>query len=233
MKEIQARPRRTGRKAKGTHSIEELEQRIELYRAQLSEQDQKLHEVRHQLTTADARYSAMFDLFPIAFLSLNKNGCITELNQKAARTLRFGAGWLIGRPFVVFVAREDTDRFLDCLRQSVRGAEWQQVELDLKIDGHIVPVQISMQGLLEKTTVVRVIVVDLTDVKKVETQLHEALARWSSLVQTVPDLILTLDHQGHIQFVNRALGGVPLDTILGLPLPTTFRRRKKAKFERV
>jgi PAS domain S-box-containing protein len=51
---------------------------------------------------------------PIAFYTLDRRGRICEVNEKGAKLLGFAMDWLVGRPFIVFVARQDVPVFWTC-----------------------------------------------------------------------------------------------------------------------
>src|SRR5204863_4054230 len=107
-------------------------------------------------------------------------------------------------------------RFLALLTRSARGAEPQTIELDLSIESRNVPVQISLRSIRNADAVVHhMAVVDFTDTKRIEQQLQEALDNWHSLVQNVPDAIMTVDSDGRITFANRGLCGVSPHALIG------------------
>src|SRR6266496_6208178 len=82
--------------------VDDLVRQIEGYRSQLFHQNHELNEARAELRDSVARYNELYDRSPIGFLSLDRRGCIRELNEGAARLLGFPAPWLVSRPFVVF-----------------------------------------------------------------------------------------------------------------------------------
>src|SRR5262245_44622641 len=51
--------------------------------------------------------SELYDESPVAFYTLDRQGRISELNDRGAALLAFPSVWLLGRAFVVFVARHD------------------------------------------------------------------------------------------------------------------------------
>src|SRR5207244_2181814 len=161
-----------------------------------------------QVRSTVGRYAELYEILPVGFLTLDRVGRILDLNERAARLLGFPAAWLTQRPLVVFVAKHDVRRFLAFLTRAGNNPEQQAIELDLVVGGHSVPVQISMisshgpDGVIHHMTVV-----DVTDTKRIEQQLQEALENWHSLVQNVPDVIMTVDGHGKIAFANRAVWG--------------------------
>lgn len=56
---------------------------------------------------------------------------------------------------------------------------------------------------------------DITDRKRAEHKLRESEEKWRSLIQNAPDIVVTLDRGGTIQFMNRSISGLPPDQRIG------------------
>jgi PAS domain S-box-containing protein len=159
--------------------------------------------------------TAHYDLGPIGFLMLDHRGRIVEFNQYAARLLALPGNWLVRCPFIVFVAKHDISRFIQCLMDSTSNVGATHIELDLLIEKRVVPVQISLTTTIDKGIVHRMGIMDLTESRMTQSQLQNSLARWHSLVQNAPDTIMTLDRFGKIIFVNRPVWGYSEDVLTG------------------
>src|SRR5262245_36774391 len=113
----------------------------------------------------DERYDNLYEATQIAFYALDRQGRICEVNEKGARLLGFPTHWLIGRIFVVFVARQDVRRFLDFLTHSLHTpAESQVIDIDLYAGDLTFPIQISMTTSGGKSICHRLAVADMTEV---------------------------------------------------------------------
>ena len=81
------------------------------------------------------------------------------------------------------------------------------------------------------------VVQDVTERTHVETALRESQARWRSLVENVPDIIMTLDCEGVILFINRLLPGFSRQQIVGASaynfVPKDFRAEARRRIEHV
>ena len=159
--------------------------------------------------------TGLYDLGPIGFLMLDRRGRIVEFNQYAARLLAMPGNWLVRCPFIVFVAKHEISRFIQCLMDSTRNVGATHIELDLLIEKRVVPVQISLTTTNDKGVVHRMGITDLTESRMTQSQLQNSLARWHSLVQNAPDTIMTLDGFGKIIFVNRPVWGYSEDVLTG------------------
>ncbi|MCT7948891.1 PAS domain S-box protein [Ancylothrix sp. C2] len=56
---------------------------------------------------------------------------------------------------------------------------------------------------------------DISDRKRAETAMQESEAKWRSLVENAPDIILTADREGTIQFINRPVPELPSKPVIG------------------
>src|SRR5437762_11137352 len=144
---------------------------------------------RPQLHKAFGRYDELYEVVPVGLMTLDRVGRILDLNERAAQLLAFPASWLAQRPFVVFVAKHDVRRFLAFLTRSANTSEQQSMDLALSVNNCDVPVQISMKSLRQHANdgalIHHMTIADLTDTKRIEQQLEEALDNWHSLVHNV------------------------------------------------
>src|SRR5262245_54337547 len=167
-------------------------------------------------TSAANQYEELYQIAPIGFFTLDRQGRICEVNERGARLLGFQAAWLIGRAFVVFVAKQYIHDFLDNLTDSTRNPEPREMEVDLFVGNTVQPVRISLTTTFSGgTTFHRLTVIDLSDIKKMAGLLQKSLASWYSLVHNAPDTIMTVDATGRICFVNKSAWGCSADALLG------------------
>jgi PAS domain S-box-containing protein len=212
--------------------VGKLIQEIDGCRSELPGQRRKLEEIREQLHEASGRYQDLYELAPVGFLTLDRRGRILELNEKAARLLGFPVVWLLERPFFVFIAPTDVQKFLTLLTRSRQTSEQQTIELDIVVDGRFLPVQVLMRSSTSANELtVRMTVVDLTDMKRIETELKETLNNWYSLVHSAPDVIMTVDRNNKIKFVNRSAWGCSIRALLGTRLPDYVSEKDRAKVQ--
>ncbi|HWB60450.1 MAG TPA: PAS domain S-box protein [Chthoniobacteraceae bacterium] len=72
------------------------------------------------------------------------------------------------------------------------------------------------------------IVQDITDRKQMETALHESQARWRSLVENLPDMVMTLEPDGTILFVNGTVRGCHRERVAGSNLDELIPEEQRA-----
>jgi PAS domain S-box-containing protein len=162
--------------------------------------------------------SDLYHLSPIGFYTLDQKGRICDLNEKAANLLSFPANWLIGKSFVVFIARQDAQRFLKFLRSSVELKQ-KTMEFDMYVADRTVPAQITVTTWTRgREEFHRLSIIDLSESRNTERLLEESLSNWYSLVHNAPDTIMTVEADGRICFVNRPTWGYSVNALVGTSL---------------
>jgi PAS domain S-box-containing protein len=200
-------------------SIETLVRRIEGYQSEIAEHRRKLEKMREKLRESYSRYNELYELAPVAFLTLDKQGRIAEINAKGVSLFGFHNGSSIGRPFLMFVSKHDSQRFLDVLLRSARSEQEECLEMALDVGRHATPVHISMRtSVIEGAVLHRMTIVDLSDVKRNERQLRSSLDSWLNVVKSAPDALVTVDSAGTVLFANRPLWGQRAESMIGTPM---------------
>jgi len=163
---------------------------------------------RTALETAIQRYVDLFDFAPIGYVTFDRVGHIEEINVAAARLLGASRDRLMGRPFALYVTKEDSALFLNHLLRC-RSSE-SRVETDLhlkKQNGEIIlahlassPMTSSMRDgvLLYQTATI-----DLTERKRAEEAIRQSEKRYRTLFDLVPVAVYTCDGKGLIQEYNQ------------------------------
>lgn len=193
-----------------------LLRQIETYQSQVAEQNRQLIETRAELNQSYTRYHELFELAPVGYVVLDARGNIRELNQKAARFLAFAPAWLIDKPFIVFVAPNHIPQFLSYLARAARALEKTSIDLDLLAGSQPLPVRLETQVKTKGGAIqYRMTIIDLSDIKKTEKELQESLESWRSLIQSAPDVIMTVDETGSIRFANRAIWNKTVRALVG------------------
>jgi len=149
--------------------------------------------------------------------TLDRQGRILDLNDAGANLLGFPATWLVGRAFVVFVARQDVPQFLSMLRESRKTAGPRRRAVDLYRGVYTLPVQVSIITTVESEILHHLSVVDLSGARTDLLQ-QDSLANSYSLLHNAPDTILTVTRHGMITFVNKPMWGYSAHALLNTNL---------------
>jgi two-component system CheB/CheR fusion protein len=222
-------------RAELTRMRELLEREKEERRIQDEElrvQQEQLIESQQQLESSRDRYVDLYDFAPIAYVTMDANGLVEEINLTGARLLGLERARLVGTPFILHVAAEDRRGFLSHLaharRELTPGAQT-AVELTLAPrGGPRVPAELWIRRAADASRpVFRTALVDLTERRRAEAERTRALEersraeeerRATRIAGEAKDRFLaTLSHElrapltaiGFALASTRQLGGLP------------------------
>jgi PAS domain S-box-containing protein len=160
-----------------------------------------------ELEQAIQRYIDLFDFAPIGYVTFNRVGRIEEINFAAIRLLRRSRRQLIGTTFAICVAKEDTQLFLNHLRDCRSSENLVITELNLKRrDDEKIPVLLSSTTLTlmkDGASLYQTAIVDLTERKRFEEKIQRSQERYRTLFDLVPVAVYTCNADGIIQEYNR------------------------------
>jgi len=164
-------------------------------------------------------YQDVFDVAPVSFYTLDRAGRICAVNEQGAKLLGFDVAWLLGKSFVVFIARQHVRVFLNFLLKATHADASRTIDVDLYVSGRTVPVHVSLTSVQDGNFVLhRLTVMDMTDFRKTETLLQESLSNWDSLIHNAPDTIMIVEPRGIIYFVNKPTWGYSVSALMGTNL---------------
>ena len=101
-------------------------------RRHLELQNAALRRAQAELAAARARYFDLFDLAPVAYVSLSEAGLIQEANLAAATWLGVARGALIQQPLAHFILNDDRASYSRYRQQLIEGAAPQACELRMR-----------------------------------------------------------------------------------------------------
>ena len=156
-----------------------LEAMLDTRRVELEAANARLEETAQELKHARDRYTELYDSVPLAFLTLDRNGRITELNPPAAALLHSARESLLYRPLLVHVEKEDRPRFSEHLIRCRNSSGPVLTELRLRrADGASIPVEISSRcGARANADEYPTLIADITE----RTQARDLLQRTERL----------------------------------------------------
>ena len=197
-----------------------------------------------QLQEERNRAQEYLKIAAVILLVLDKDGEITLLNRKGHEVLGYKEEELVGRNW-----------FETCLpqriRSEVRSVFEQLLAGDLaRLEHHENPVMtksgeeriISWHNTFLKDEAGAITATlssgeDVTERKQAEEALARSEERWRSLTENAPDIVLTVDHEGRILFINHTLSGVEREDVIGKPMhqfmPEQYAHTVKASLEQV
>jgi two-component system, cell cycle sensor histidine kinase and response regulator CckA len=156
----------------------ELLQELQIHQVELEMQNEELRRAQGELARSQAEYVDLYDLAPVGYLSLDRDGRTLRANLTTAALLAADRKQLIGRSFLIHVAAEDREIFYNHLREVARKERQAACELHLVrktggiFDGRLESVPVKREnGAIE----CRTSLLDISERKRLEEVKHEAL----------------------------------------------------------
>lgn len=192
---------------------------------ELEMESEELRRAQLDLQEARARYARLYELAPVAHLTLDATGTAREANRLAGLLLGVSRERLIGRGFQEFVAPGQIEVWASHLRQvfATDGPETCDLRL-LTGDGAVRAVRLRSArtgDASEVTPCCWTTLVDVTEPAELERALGESRARLEGVIASAMDAIVGLSEDERIVFFNpaaEAMFGCPARHAVGQPL---------------
>ncbi len=198
---------------------------LRVHQIELEMQNDELRQAQVELGAAQARYFDLYDLAPVGYCTLSKQGLFIQANLTAAALLGVVRSALIQKPLTPFVCKEDQDIFYLYRKYLFENGEPQTCELRMvKHDGtqfwaHLVSTAAQDNG----TPVIRIVLSDVTERKLADAALRASEAFNLAILDSISAEITVLDRSGVIMAVNQPWRRFALENGIesGQPAPHT------------
>jgi two-component system, cell cycle sensor histidine kinase and response regulator CckA len=157
---------------------------LRVHQIEIEMQNEELRRTQHELEASRERYFQLYDLAPVAYLTIGEGGRILEVNLTAVSLLGQDRSDLVGRPFTRFIQPESQDTFYRHRKTLVETGSTQTCELEmLRAEGTAFVGRVASTAAIGPggERVSRVIVSDVTELRaeearrlKLENRLHQA-----------------------------------------------------------
>src|ERR1700731_3087579 len=135
------------------------------------------------------RYVDLYEFALVPYVSFDRTGRIEEINLAAVQLLGRSRDFLLGRPFAIYVAREEASLFLNHLLRCRSNERHVETELRLKTArGELVHVYLSStpitSSMRDGAILFQTAIVDLTERKHAEEKLRDSQRRLDAALST-------------------------------------------------
>lgn len=177
--------------------VQKLVQELQLYQIELEMQNEQLQAVTEELTQTTEKLTDLFDFAPVGYLKLDKSALILEANLTFARQVQVVRGNLLKTRFTKFICPQDQETFVQFLRRILTSENRQTCELTFTLPGDTV-FTARLEGIASpvngsSSPSCRLAVIDITEQKLAEKQLHESRNFVSKVADTMPDILTVYD----------------------------------------
>ena len=189
-----ATPTRAAVAAMSPEAIWGLLFELRVRQIELELQNDDLRRTQRALDAAHERYFDLYELAPVAYLTLNEAGVIEQANLTATSVLGHCRKALLKQTFARFIYEQDKDIFLLQRKQLLASGELQTFELRLlRHDGSLCWCGVSCALAQDGSSLVfRIVLTDISQLK-------------APAIEDSPDSIRIPDPQAHFDFVNEAM----------------------------
>lgn len=150
-----------------------------VHQTELQAQNEELQRAHAELEESRNRYYILYNSSPVFYLSLDKDGLVTEINLTGTTMLGLERDLIIGRPFWQFILSEDRPNCLDLIEKArftgVRQMGEVRVLQGLREARHVSMEITPREDSEDNGTSLQVSLIDITDRKRIE----EELCRYS------------------------------------------------------
>ncbi|MBN2228689.1 MAG: PAS domain S-box protein [Candidatus Thorarchaeota archaeon] len=143
----------------------------------------KVIELEAAVTELENRFASLYDMSPVAYFTLNRNGMIEQVNAAAEELLRFDAEDMIGRLITDFLPepKPGYNPGEDIIREVIRGKSISGLEMEmLGKDGKSIWASVSSRALssgIERPIEIGLTAIDITRRRIIEQHLREESER--------------------------------------------------------
>jgi PAS domain S-box-containing protein len=204
---------------------EELEDRVQRRTRDLERINKELRQeiaererVAAALRESEEQFRSLADQSP-NMIFINRMGHVVYVNRRAEEMMgytkeEFAAGDF---DFLTLIAPEHRERAMSAFRKHRVGEDVEPIEYALVTKGGRRLETIVSTRLVEfgGEWAILGVVTDITQRKEAEEALRESKERWRSLVENAPDLVLTVDREGRVLFINRPVTARSTEEALG------------------
>ena len=147
----------------------------------------------------------------------NTESRITYVNETFTKMFGYSREELVGKEIAFIYAGDQIPILEEALKMTIEG-RWTGELIGKKKDGTRFPVSVSSSRVLDdKGNVITHMAShrDITQQKQTLEALRASEEKWRSLAETSPCVIMTLQRDGTIQFLNRAMGKYTPENTIG------------------
>ena len=192
---------------------EKIIHELQVHQIELEMQNEELKRVQLELEKSRDNYQALYDSAPVGYFTLTHKGLIKEINRTGAILLGMPRSKLINMRFGHFVAPESEDQWYRHIISALGHEEKQSCVLTLRRDdgssfyAHLESARlgaITEKADVEKSPHLVVVVVDITERKRLEDSLERSSVFVNSLLDAIPAPLFYKDTKGRYIGFNKS-----------------------------
>jgi PAS domain S-box-containing protein len=181
---------------------------LEVHQIELEMQNEEMHRTYKDLEDSRNKYSNLYDLAPVGYFTLNKEGLIVGANLTGAAFLGEERNNLLKSKFSHFITPGSQDEFYLHHRQVIERGTRQSCELKLRrkygTEFHAQLVSVAVAEQKGEYDQFRMTMTDITERKKAEERLQEESNLLRTLIDHIPDKVYVKDRGSRFIACNKS-----------------------------
>lgn len=186
--------------------ISKLLEELSIHHVELEMQNDELHLAQEKLAVEKQKYQDLYDFAPIAYITLDEVGIITQLNYAAARLLGKPREFLQSNSIFPFLAEDSKSKFRLIAKNAFENGEMQGGELIfLSHNNERIYTKVQLMVYLEKNIFQEFCWITITDItlqKQAEQALRISEEKFRSYVESANDIVYSLDTDGIFSYLS-------------------------------
>ena len=147
---------------------------LQVHQIELEMQNEELRRIQTELEKSLTKYADLYDFAPVGYFTFNNKGLILGVNLTGAGQLGVDRRYLINKPFISYVEKDDRDAFYFHMRNCFNSGRHQTCEIKMK-SRKSTQFYAKLESITVKDVqgkdVLRSSLIDITDSKNLESQL--------------------------------------------------------------
>ena len=177
---------------------------LEVHQIELEMQNEELLQAKEKAEIAEDKYTELYDFAPSGYLSLTKDGRITELNFVAAKMLGKERLQFTKNEFAIFLSENTRSVFSRFFDKVFTSKIKQTCEVTIETEGNL-PIFVDIEGIISKNDeLCQLTMLDITERTLAENKNKEIAKNWQITFDSIDDLILLLSPDHDIIEINKA-----------------------------
>ncbi len=180
---------------------------LQVHKIELEMQNDELLRIQNQLEESRLRYVDLYDFAPVGYLTITKNGLITEANYTAAKLLGVSKSELINKPFSRFIHNKYQDDYYFHGKQLLETNKQQAYEvmiLPKNASPFWVHIETSAVKTSDGTIFFRTIISNIEEMKVSQRKIGESEERFRTLSETSLIGVSVSSAEGILLYCNRS-----------------------------
>lgn len=179
----------------------ELIHELQVHQVELEMQNDELRRIQSELEDSRKKYFDLYDLAPVGYVTLDRNGLIREVNLAGAELLGRERARLKGNRFARFVEKSAQDEVYKFCRRLFESGRREEVAITIT-HSEKAPLDVLLSGVALRDhqgnlNLYQVAMTDITARKEAE--------NWRrKLIETTPDAIIAIDRKAQVVLFNPA-----------------------------